>query len=52
MTSFKKNQVGALGVNYHEAHENYFSSVLKQRQASVHMTPYRVFALQLSLSYY
>jgi hypothetical protein len=34
-----------LGVNIRDAQENYLSPILKQRQAPVHITPSRDFAL-------
>jgi hypothetical protein len=34
-----------LGVNIREAQENQLSFILKQRQASVHITPFRDFTL-------
>jgi hypothetical protein len=32
-----------MGVNIREAQESYLSPVLKQRQASVHTTPFKIF---------
>jgi hypothetical protein len=32
-----------LGVNIHEAQENYLFAILKQRQAPVHTTPFKIF---------
>jgi hypothetical protein len=40
--SSKKVQAKSLGVNIREAQENSLSSVLKQRQAPVHTTPFKI----------
>jgi hypothetical protein len=45
MTSGRKGQVEALGVNIREFQENYLSSVLMQRQAPMHITTSRDFTL-------
>jgi hypothetical protein len=45
MMSRRKGQVEALGVNIHEAQENQLSSILKQRQAPMHITTSKDFTL-------
>jgi hypothetical protein len=45
MASRRKGQAEALGANICEAQESKLSSVFKQRQAPVHITPSKDFTL-------